>query len=85
MSYHLREIPRGTFGSHSKITEEYHEFMDAVEQQSPVLQLVELSDLIGAIEAYAEGTWNITLLELIMMKNATKRAFTSGVRQPRDK
>ena len=46
--------------------------------------MVELSDLIGSIEAYCKLHHNITLDDLITMKEATKRAFTDGTREPRD-
>ncbi len=44
--------------------------------------LVELADLIGAIEGYCTKH-NITLDDLITMKEATKRAFSDGTRTPR--
>ena len=80
MTYHLREIKRGVFGHASKITEEHEEFLEALEQGNPVMALVELTDMIGAIEAYAVQNHAITLDELINMKNATKRAFESKTR-----
>lgn len=80
MSYHLREIEKGILGEYSKIREEFEEFQDAFEQDSPVLELCELSDLIGAIEAYTLKYYNIKLCDLIEMKDATKRAFESGKR-----
>ena len=81
--YHLREIKRGVFGEASKITEEHEEFLESLEQQNPVMALVELSDLIGAIEAYVVRHHKISLDELINMKNATQRAFTNGSRSNR--
>lgn len=44
--------------------------------------LVELADLIGAIEGYCTKH-NITLDDLITMKEATKRAFSDGTRGTR--
>ena len=78
--YHLREIKRGEFGEVSKITEEYDEFIESLEQKNPVMALVELSDLIGAIEGYAKRHHNISLEDLLALKNATERAFKSGHR-----
>lgn len=46
--YHLREIPRGTFGEYSKVEEEFEEFLDALEQRSVVMALQELSDFLLA-------------------------------------
>ena len=50
--YHLKNIPRGEIGKFSKIEEEFLEFLDAVEQKSTVMALVELSDLVGSIKYY---------------------------------
>jgi len=83
MGYHTRKIERGVFGETSKIREEYEEFCDAVAQGNPVMKLVELCDLIGAIEGYVINRHNITLEELIVMKNATKSAFEEGERKSR--
>lgn len=41
--------------------------------------LAELSDLLGAIESYV-SKYNISLEDLFIMKDATKRAFQSGRR-----
>lgn len=80
MSYHLKTIDKGVLGEFSKIEEEYLELEDAVEQQNNILILCELCDLIGAIEVYA-AKYNLTLEDLIKMKNATKNAFLSGHRK----
>ena len=79
MGYHKTEIPRGKYGEFSKIREEFLEAEDALEQDNKIMLMVELSDLVGSIEAYH----NITLDDLITMKEATKRAFTDGTREPR--
>jgi hypothetical protein len=50
--YHIRDIPRGTFGEASKVLEEAAEFGDAIEQNCRVMALVELADLVGATQAY---------------------------------
>lgn len=80
MSYHIAEIPKGKYGEFSKIVEEYHELLDANNQNNPILELVELSDLAGAIEEYAQRTYNISLKQIIEMSNLTKKAFASGRR-----
>lgn len=80
MGYHVRQIEKGVLGYHSKIKEEFEEFEDALEQGNPVMALVELSDMIGAIEEYALKHHNITLDQLINMTRATQRAFKSGGR-----
>lgn len=78
--YHRREIPKGKFGEVSKIEEEYLEFQDALDQNNPIMVLCELSDMVGAIEGYIKR-YNITLDQLIEMKNATKSAFQTGYRK----
>jgi hypothetical protein len=78
--YHTVEIKKGIIGEASKIFEEVEEFRDAVLQNSPILQLCELADLIGAIEAYTESKFNISLDEIILMTKANKQAFVSGFR-----
>jgi len=83
MGYHNREIPRGQFGEFSKIREEFLEAEDALEQENKIMLLVELSDLIGAIEGYCLNNFNLTIDDLIKMKESTKKAFNDGTRKPR--
>ena len=44
------------------------------------MELVELSDLLGAIESYTKKHYNISLDDLIKMKDITQRAFINGRR-----
>lgn len=80
--YHLTEIVKGQLGELSKIQEELDEARDAEQQQVSLMVLIELSDLVGAVEAYLEkhhaGT---TLDDLRAMSAVTRRAFSSGRRQ----
>ena len=78
--YHKNKIGKGVLGEFSKIREEVLEAEDALEQNNKVMLLVELCDLIGAIEAYVEKH-NMNLDDLITMKNATKGAFLDGTRK----
>lgn len=81
--YHLEEIPRGEYGEISKILEEAKELKDAMEQANKLMVLIELADLIGAIDGYLDkhyGT-SMTIDNLITMAFATKRAFASGHRK----
>ena len=80
MGYHKSKIKKGVLGEFSKVSEEYHELLDAIEQEVDVLQLVECSDLIGAIEAYTLNKWNVSLEQLIRMKQLTQKAFEDGTR-----
>lgn len=84
MSYHLQPIPTGQYGEISKIEEELLELKDAQAQGVKIMELNELSDLIGAIEGYLEKHHSdITLDDLIAMKKTTRRAFESGHRKPK--
>lgn len=80
MAYHKKEIPKGKLGCFSKIKEEFLELEDAVEQQDLILQLCELSDLIGAIEAFIEPK-GIFLEDLKKFSDKTKLAFREGKRK----
>lgn len=66
----------------SKIEEELQEAIDAAEQGNSIMVLLELSDMVGAIEAYVArefgGKFNLDSLR--KMASATKRAFDSGHR-----
>lgn len=81
MGYHVNIIDKGELGKYSKIIEEFQELQDANEQRNPILELCELADLIGAIEAYTTTQYNITLDDLIEMKERTKEAFEEGIRK----
>lgn len=80
MGYHKIKIDKGTLGELSKIKEEFWELVDGHEQDNPVLEICELCDLIGAIEAYAKR-WNLSLDDLVKMKDATKAAFEDKTRK----
>lgn len=85
MGYHLTEIKRGKYGDLSKIQEELDEAIDAEKQTNRVMVLLELSDMLLAIEGYLnERKYNIDLTDLIIMAHATRRAFESGERKPHD-
>lgn len=78
--YHQREIPKGELGEFSKITEEYVELFDAHEQDAKVLEICELTDLIGAIKHYAANKFGLTLEDLIKFTTMTENAFKAGKR-----
>lgn len=81
--YHMDDIPKGEYGEISKIIEEALELKDAMEQGQKLMCLVELSDIVGAIEGYLENHYDgkVTVTDLFNMANATKRAFESGQRK----
>ena len=79
--YHLTPITKGVLGEASKVLEEAHEFIDAVDQNVSIMALVELADLVGAAEAYlAKHHPSMTLEDLKAMSAVTKRAFQNGRR-----
>lgn len=79
--YHIRKIERGVLGEASKVREETEEFLDAVDQGVSIMALVELSDLIGAIDSYlAKHHPGVTMDDLKAMNAVTRRAFENGRR-----
>lgn len=79
--YHIAEIKKRNYGSAGKIQEELDELNDAHEQGSKIMQLVELSDLYGAIEGYLQQNFpGMTMQDLKKFSDITKRAFESGER-----
>ncbi len=81
--YHIAEIPKGVYGEISKILEESLELKDAMERGNKIMVIIELCDIIGAIDGYIEKYYGnaITIDNLITMAYATKRAFESGGRK----
>ena len=80
MGYHIKKIKKGKLGQFSKIEEEYAELLDAKKQKNIVLQIIEMSDMIGAIEYYLKP-FNITIEDLIKMNKLTESAFLDGSRK----
>lgn len=80
MGYHKREITKGVLGEFSKIQEEIDELSDAIDQDDKIMQICELSDLIGAIESFSLNKFNLSLEDLIKFSNKTKEAFKEGRR-----
>lgn len=79
--YHITEIPKGSIGSSSKLLEEVLELIDAEKQESKIMALIELSDLVGALNLYLEkNTPGITLFDLEKFSSITRRAFENGHR-----
>lgn len=80
MGYHTKEIEKGVLGEFSKIKEEFEELRDAESQKCKVLAICELTDLVGAIEAYSQEQFNLELKDLIQFSNMTKSAFKENKR-----
>jgi hypothetical protein len=81
MGYHKKEITKGLIGEFSKIKEEFLELEDSFEENDKILQICELTDLIGAIEEYSNNKFNISLEDLIIFSNKTKSAFKENKRK----
>jgi phosphoribosyl-ATP pyrophosphohydrolase len=80
--YHLADIKRGEYGKLSKVLEEVYEAIDAETQGCKIMLGVELSDLYGALKAYAKAQ-GLTMKDLATMSKITSRAFRSGIRKSR--
>jgi len=79
--YHLSNLTKGEVGEISKIREELEELEDAARQDCKIMELVELSDLYGAIELYLQKHHpNISMTDLQVMNKITQRAFVNGFR-----
>lgn len=81
--YHLAssKISRGELGEISKIQEELDELRDAMTQDCRIMALLELSDMLGAVELYLERYFpGFTITDLLTMQRITKRAFLNGAR-----
>ena len=81
MGYHKTSIPKGTLGEFSKIEEEFLELKDGVEQDDKILQIVELTDLIGAIDSYSFYQFGLSLEDLVKFTRKTQQAFKDGSRE----
>lgn len=81
MGYHRKKIKKGVYGLFSKIKEEFEELEDAHEQGSKILELVELADLYGAIEKYAETQLKSDMQQIKYFAHLTNKAFKDGSRK----
>lgn len=63
MGFHIRAIPKGVYGELSKIREELEEAEDAEAQGIDLMVLLELADILGAVEGVAKR-YGMTLDQL---------------------
>lgn len=80
MGYHARDVKKGEYGKFSKVIEEFEELLDAHDQEDPVLELCEMSDLIGAMDGYAVSNYGIGIDKLVSFMCKTKQSFKEGKR-----
>lgn len=71
--WHNRPIKKGIYGEFSKVEEEVDEAREALEQNNHLMYLIELSDIIGAIEKIAENH-GLSLEDLINFSNKVKES-----------
>lgn len=79
--YHNRIIRKAKAGTADKVIEEAKEYKDAMDSDNPIMGLVELSDVYGAIECILEQDHpHVSMSDLRSMSNVTRRVFKSGHR-----
>jgi hypothetical protein len=79
--YHLSPIPCGVLGEASKVLEEALELVDAERQDARIMELVELSDLLGAVRAFMDRRHpGYSIDDLKVFSDITRRAFENGHR-----
>lgn len=82
MGYHKAEITKGVYGHFSKIEEEFQELKDAIDQKDRILALVELSDLVGAIDGFVKHEFKtMSLDDIVKFSKLTQHAFETGDRK----
>lgn len=81
MGYHKRAIRKGVYGEVSKIREEIEELEDSEEQGVAIMSMCELSDLYGALRAFAAKKYNLSMEDLQKMADRTAEAFRDGTRR----
>jgi len=64
MKFHKAKIQKGIYGELSKIKEELDEAYDAESQGQDLMLLIELSDIIGAVEGVSKK-YGFTLEKLM--------------------
>lgn len=77
--YHISKIKKGELGNISKVIEEINEYKDAKKQNCKIMEIVELRDIYGSLEAVAKS-YDISMKDLKKFSKITKRAFKNGFR-----
>jgi phosphoribosyl-ATP pyrophosphohydrolase len=78
--YHAVKIKKGVLGEISKIQEEVDELRDAEAQGVKIMIYCELSDIYGALRAYAHKH-GLKMRDLHQMSRLTRNAFEQGRRK----
>lgn len=72
-SWHNRKIKKGEYGEVSKVEEELDEAKEALEQGNRLMFLIELSDIVGAVEGIIEK-YGLSLEDLIKFSDKVKES-----------
>lgn len=83
---HTRKIKKGKLGHYSKIREEFEEFRDAHKQGIALFEIIELSDLLGAIIHYTWTQYRIVspILYLLMFGRGMYKMIVRPFRRKRE-
>lgn len=63
--WHVNPIKKGVLGELSKIQEELDEALDAEQQGQDIMEICELTDIIGACAARAQKKYGLSLDQLV--------------------
>ena len=77
MKFHKAIIQKGIYGELSKIKEELDEAYDAESQNQDLMLLIELSDIIGAVEGVSKK-YGFTLEQLIAFAKLRSKVAMEG-------
>lgn len=72
-SWHKKKIEKGIYGQFSKVLEEVQEAEDALEQENHLMHLIELSDIIGAVEGIVTK-YGLSLNDLKLFSDKVKES-----------
>ena len=72
MPFHKKNITKGIYGELSKIQEELDEAFEAQEQNQELMLLIELSDIIGAVEGVSKK-YGFTIEQLLQFSRLRSR------------
>lgn len=78
--FHTTPIKRGIYGELSKIQEELDEAIDAEAQNQELMLLIELSDMIGAIEGVSKK-YGFTIEQLLAFSRLRSHVAIQELRE----
>ena len=80
MTYHISTINKGILGEWSKVIEELEELLDSREQNCKIMELLELSDLYGAINSYCHKYIGLSFAKTY--KSMNKKTMVFSISKP---